>query len=91
MKNSASEKIKQARTCIACGQTVSKKGLLRVVRTPEGKVKYDSTGHADGRGAYICCDAECIERARKKGLFDRHLNVKPEESLYDELKEVCGK
>ena len=89
MKNSASENIKQARTCIACGQTVAKKSLLRVVRTLDGKACFDASGHADGRGAYICKSAECVARARKKQLFDRQLNVKADDSLYDALDEVC--
>ncbi len=87
--STAGEGIKQARSCIACGETVSKRELLRIVRTPDGKVVYDATGRANGRGAYVCRKCECVERACKKHLIEKHLNVSPDENLFEELRGNC--
>ena len=42
------------RKCIGCNESKPKKELIRIVRTPEGEMLLDSTGRANGRGAYIC-------------------------------------
>ena len=59
-------KKKRPRTCVACGEESPKRALMRVVRTPEGKVEFDSTGKANGRGAYVCARLECVRAAKKK-------------------------
>jgi predicted RNA-binding protein YlxR (DUF448 family) len=51
------------RTCVACRQVKSKRELIRVVRAPDGKVFVDETGKANGRGAYLCRDRACWEKA----------------------------
>jgi hypothetical protein len=51
------------RTCIVCRQVRPKRELIRVVRTPEGRVVVDETGKASGRGAYLCRDRACWEKA----------------------------
>lgn len=51
------------RTCVACRQVKSKRELVRVVRAPDGKVFVDETGKANGRGAYLCRDRACWEKA----------------------------
>ena len=57
------------RTCIACRRTDAKRGLLRLVRSAEGRVELDPTGKRNGRGAYLCHDPNCWEQAlRRKGL-----------------------
>jgi hypothetical protein len=40
---------------------------MRIVRTPEGVV-FDSTGKANGRGAYLHDKRSCWERALKGSL-----------------------
>lgn len=91
MKNAdAAEKIRQARSCIACGRTARKNELLRIVRTSEGTAVYDPTGRANGRGAYLCCKCGCVERAQKKELVAKHLNVVPDADFFEQLKQVCG-
>lgn len=40
---------------------------MRVVRTPQG-VRYDATGKADGRGAYLHDKRSCWEKALKGSL-----------------------
>lgn len=62
------------RTCIICRRTLSKRELNRIVRSPEG-VRYDPTGKASGRGAYLCDDPECWERAIQSKALDRALKT----------------
>ena len=63
------------RTCIACRSTESKRGLVRVVRTPEGRVELDPTGKKNGRGAYVHESAACWEEALKRDRLGRALKV----------------
>lgn len=63
------------RMCIACREHDAKRGLHRIVRTPEGTVEPDPTGRRNGRGAYLCEQAACWEKAIATGLLARALNV----------------
>lgn len=63
------------RTCVACGQKSAKRGLFRIVRTPQGAVLADVTGKSPGRGAYVCGAAPCWERAVHKGSLERGLHT----------------
>ena len=58
------------RRCVATGEQLPKKELLRVVRTPEGTVAVDLTGKANGRGAYLCRSAQCLKKAQKGGRLE---------------------
>ena len=61
----AKHKHKPQRTCIACRKVKDKRDLIRVVRTPEGRIIIDPSGKANGRGAYLCRDARCCEKGPK--------------------------
>lgn len=63
------------RTCIACRSTEAKRGLVRVVRTPEGRVELDLTGKKNGRGAYVHELRACWDEALKKERLSRALKV----------------
>ena len=75
------------RTCVVSGEKCEKKDLLRIVRNNEGLVFVDDTLKANGRGAYLKKDKDVIEKARKTKVLERHLEVKIEDSIYDELLE----
>jgi len=49
------------RTCVGCHTVLSKRTLIRLVRTPEG-VLVDPTGKLNGRGAYLHNHRSCWER-----------------------------
>ena len=72
-------------------ESKEKENLIRVTWF-EGKLAVDTTGKAKGRGVYICRDAECIAKARKKGAFARSLRVDPGkdnlDSVFEELAEL---
>ena len=59
------------RTCIGCKLKRDKKDLVRIVRSPDGTVAADETGRMNGRGAYICNDMGCLDKALMKKSFDR--------------------
>jgi predicted RNA-binding protein YlxR (DUF448 family) len=74
------------RTCIACRSTEAKRGLIRVVRTPEGRVEVDPTGKKNGRGAYVHESYGCWDGALKRDRLARALNVAIEDDDYARLK-----
>lgn len=53
------------RTCVACRRVRNKRELVRLVRTASGDIEIDRTGKKEGRGAYICPDRVCWEKALK--------------------------
>ncbi len=63
------------RTCIVTRQTGDKRGLVRVVRTPEGRVEVDPTGKKNGRGAYLTADRAIWEKALVGNVLGRALKV----------------
>lgn len=73
------------RKCVATGEMLPKKSMLRVVRSKEGEVSVDVTGKKSGRGAYISKSIEAVEIARKKNILERQLEVKIPDEIYDEL------
>jgi hypothetical protein len=85
MSKTVQAKVKHVplRTCVACRTTGAKRGLVRIVRTPQGSVEVDPTGKAAGRGAYLCQRRECWQEALKREALARALRVK----LWDADKE----
>lgn len=75
------------RMCTGCMQMKPKKELIRVVKSPEGDVSVDLTGKKSGRGAYICKDTECLEKAVKAKRLGRNLEVTIDETILNTLKE----
>ena len=74
------------RMCVSCREMQPKKDLVRVVRTPEGNVLIDSTGRANGRGAYLCRKSACLEKAIKSRALERALETKMEQETYESLR-----
>ena len=57
------------RKCTGCQEMKDKRSLVRVVKSENGEFSVDFTGKKPGRGAYICPNLECLEKAKKsKGL-----------------------
>ena len=74
------------RTCIVTKEKLPKQELLRIVRSPEGRVVVDETGKMNGRGAQIKRDVSILELAKKKKVLERHLDCNVEESVYEDIK-----
>ena len=73
------------RRCVATGEQLPKKELLRIVRTPEGIPAVDLTGKANGRGAYLKKDPDAVQKARKTGILVRALEIQIPDSFWDEI------
>ena len=73
--------------CIACREGRPKKELVRVVASEEG-LKADETGKAHGRGAYVCPDVACLDKAKKTRAFERALETPLTEDAYNSIKRV---
>ena len=74
------------RRCVATFESLPKKELLRIVRSPEGELKVDPTGRANGHGAYLKKDVEAVELAKKKGSLKRALETDIPDEFYEEIK-----
>ncbi len=78
------------RMCLACRQGKSKNELLRVVKTAEGKIEIDESGKANGRGAYLCRNSECIGVVFKKRLLSRTFKMDAGMEIYETLQNIVS-
>ncbi|MGL5540467.1 MAG: RNase P modulator RnpM [Erysipelotrichaceae bacterium] len=76
------------RKCVATGEQLPKKELLRIVKTPLGTVEIDETGRKNGRGAYLKRSVEAVEVAIKRKSLARALECEIPTEVYDTLKEM---
>ena len=72
--------------CIGCREMKPKKELIRVVKSPEGEIDIDLKGKAPGRGAYLCCNQACVDRAAKSRLLEKAFERRIEQKVYEKLK-----
>ncbi len=75
------------RTCIACRSEKPKRELIRVVKSGD-EIKLDLTGKANGRGAYVCNDKECIAKLKKSKMLNRAFSCEVSEETYDSIMEA---
>lgn len=73
------------RKCVACQQMMTKKSLIRIVRSPEGEVSIDLSGKKSGRGAYLCGQVSCFKLAHKNKALDRALKATVGQDVYEQL------
>lgn len=87
--DSAGGRVKKVpqRQCVGCGELKSKKELLRIVRTPEGTVEFDTSpaGKKPGRGAYLCPNRECLAKAVKRKGLERGLQHPVTDEIWQAL------
>ena len=72
MPKKAQKRVKHIprRTCVGCHEVLSKRDLMRIVRGPDG-VRYDESGKAAGRGAYLHRQRACWDKALKGNLANK--------------------
>lgn len=63
------------RKCLGCGENKPKKELIRIVKTAERQVLPDFTGKVNGRGAYICSNINCLDKAIESKKISKSLAV----------------
>lgn len=78
------------RTCVACRNSLPKRELVRIVRTPEGQIMIDPTGKKSGRGAYLCRRRNCWEQALKNKNLEYALRTTLNDAERDELIAFAG-
>lgn len=74
------------RTCVGCNSQKNKNELIRIVIDKEGNISVDKTGRANGRGAYICNNPDCLEKAIKNKRIERSFETTISDEIYDELR-----
>ena len=79
------------RQCVGCYEMKSKKEMIRILKTADEGVIIDTTGRKNGRGAYICPDSECLEKAIKSKGIEKSLKIAISNDVYDSLKEELKK
>lgn len=75
------------RQCIACRELKEKKAMLRIVKNSDGEIFIDFSGKANGRGAYICDNPDCVKKLRKSRLLDRVFSCRVDEKVYAAIEE----
>jgi len=75
------------RTCVVCRQTNAKRTLTRLVRTLDEGVQVDASGKRNGRGAYLCDQPSCWQRAIESDILDKALKT----TLTDDDRQRIGK
>ena len=73
------------RQCMGCRERKAKRELIRVVRGTDGAVNLDFGGKANGRGAYLCLNSECLKKAQRSKALERSLEVPIPEEVYARL------
>ncbi len=74
------------RQCVGCGQMKGKKELIRVLKTGEDEILIDRSGRKNGRGAYLCDDPVCFEKALKNRGIERSLKMPVPPEVYERLR-----
>ncbi|PKR78661.1 DUF448 domain-containing protein [Halalkalibacillus sediminis] len=78
------------RKCVVTQEMLPKKELIRIVKNKQGEVFVDESGKQNGRGAYIQRNRSVIEDAKQNRALQKHLKVKMDDSIYDDLLDRVG-
>lgn len=74
------------RKCTGCQEMKSKRELIRIVKSDDDTYSLDVTGKKSGRGAYICPNKDCLEKAIKNKGLERSFKSAVPKEIYDVLK-----
>ncbi len=64
----------------------NKKELVRIVHNDEGEFSLDFTGKKHGRGAYVCPNISCLEKAHKSRGLERSFKCAVPSEIYENLR-----
>ncbi len=81
------EKKEIKRMCVGCHEMFDKRQLVRIVKSPDGEINIDLTGKKNGRGAYICRNSECLNKAKKRGALEKAFSQNIDDEVYARLKD----
>ena len=81
------------RMCVGCQEMKEKRNMIRVLRTQENTFCIDTNGKKNGRGAYVCKNADCLAKAiRSHGLersFKTSIPKDVAEKLIEEMRAIA--
>ena len=75
------------RMCVVCRERKHKAEFARVVRYG-GEFRIDESGNADGRGAYVCKTADCMDNMVKRRALNRTFKGNVPDEIYEEMVNV---
>ncbi|MCR5147028.1 MAG: YlxR family protein [Clostridia bacterium] len=78
------------RTCIGCNEKKDKNEFIRIVKDNQNNISIDKTGKANGRGAYICDNIDCLEKAIKNKKIEKSFKMNIDESVYENLRNMIS-
>ncbi len=78
------------RTCVGCNEIKPKKELIRIVKNKLGEISVDVTSKKEGRGAYLCDNIECLDKAIKTKRLERIFETKIDDDIYQNLRGVIS-
>lgn len=73
------------RSCVVTHEKCEKKDLIRVVKNKDNEIFVDTTGKANGKGAYLKRDISVIEKAKKNKVLNKVFESEIPDSIYNEL------
>lgn len=85
MEQKISSKQTQMRRCVSCRTNKHKSKFLRIVKFADGKICVDTTGKAQGRGAYVCNSEKCILELKKRRRLDKQFKTQIADEIYDDI------
>lgn len=89
------------RKCMGCGEMFAKKDLVRVVKSviksedeteaQEYEIGLDLTGKKAGRGAYICKNIDCLNKAKKARRIQKALSIQISDEIFETMQKELEK
>ena len=92
MKKSIRHKGAKIRMCAACGLRSRKDETeyIRIVQPKDRAPFIDWEGNAPGRGAYVCCNQDCVRKLCKTRRLSHLLRGSVPDEIYEELRKEVG-
>lgn len=78
------------RMCVVCRSHKPAHEFIRI-SIVDGKPRVDTDKKTFARGAYICRNKDCINKAEKKHIIERHLKCDTDSTLYVEVNKANDK
>ncbi|SFL14299.1 RNase P modulator RnpM [Halanaerobium salsuginis] len=74
------------RKCVGCGARRDKIELLRIVNN-KSEILVDPGGRTPGRGAYICPNMDCLDKAVANNSLKKALRAEISDEIYQKISE----
>lgn len=89
-ENAKGMRVIPERMCVTCRTKGLKSSFIRVYRAEDGTLCLDESGKHDGRGAYVCRNSDCVEKAVKQRRLARNLKAEITEDTLRRLREAAA-